>query len=339
MDRAERIALMVDALTAGTKDDHNVVQLVDLGQREHWVRVWDFGEDPNTHLTVTNRASPGSPLPPLTGKQIDRLVALGLGREARPDFEGDVTDADADALAERVECIFETLGSAEDFELAAGLGHGERPAPNPQLLDVYGGATDAPDWNTEAPGDEELLGRIKEAQASYRTPTGEVAEVQPPFVMACMKFHGEYQGFVNEDAIMLRTISDAMQRGDLTGEQAREAYRPYARFAPEIYDLDYEEENEWGFPLCTDDMDDLSVSRIGREADAAGIPGVGVAWGNLSPMSGEPLNVEGEDALDRLRQHFQGRYLIVNTGTEYWWDIAPDDAQRRIEAARTEGRE
>lgn len=191
MDRAERMALVVDALTAGMKDDHNVIQLVDLGEQEHWVRVWDFGEDPNTHLTVTNRASPGSPLPALTRKQIDRLVALGMGREARPDFEG-----------------------------------------------------------------------------------------------------------------------------DLTGEQAREAYRPYAGFDPEIYDLDYEEENEWGFPLCTDDLDDISVSRIAREADAAGIPGVGVAWGNLSPMSGEPLNVEGDDALDRLRRHFQGRYLIVDTGDD-----------------------
>ncbi len=339
MDRAERVALMVDALTASMKDDHSVVQFADLGQQEHWVRVWGFDEGSSTHLTVTNRASPGSPLPALTRKQIDRLVALGMGREARPDFEGEVTDADARALAERVERIFETLGSGEDFDLAAGLGHGERPAPNPHLLDVYGGVTDAPDWNTEAWGDEELLGRIKEAQASYRTPTGEVAEVQPPFVMGCMKFHGEYQGFVNEDAIMLRTISDAMQRGDLTGEQAREAYRPYARFDPEIYDLDYEEENEWGFPLCTDDMDDLSVSPIGREADAAGIPGVGIPWGHLSPMSGELLNVEGDDALDRLRRHFQGRYLIVDTGDDRWWDLRPDDAQRRIEAARTEGRE
>jgi hypothetical protein len=45
---------------------------------------------------------------------------------------------------------------------------------------------------------------------------------------------------------MLRTISLAMQNKDLTGEQARDAYRPYARFHPDIYAPDYKW-NDWVF--------------------------------------------------------------------------------------------
>jgi hypothetical protein len=55
-------------------------------------------------------------------------------------------------------------------------------------------------------------------------------------------------------------------------------------------------------------------------------------------MSGELLTVEGDEALARLCEHFRGRYLIVATGKYPWWELAPDEAQHRIEAARTEGR-
>jgi hypothetical protein len=81
-------------------------------------------------------------------------------------------------------------------------------------------------------------------------------------------------------------------------------------------------------------MDELAVTIMTREADAAGIPGVEVPWNNLSPMSGEPLLVSGDEALSLLRAHVRGRYVIVDTGEEEWWELSPDEAQSRIEEAR-----
>jgi len=98
MNREERIAFMVEALTTSAMDEHDFVHFEDVSQQEHWVRVWNFKQGRTAHLEVTNRAIPGSRLPPLTRKQIDGLVELGVGPEARPNFEGDVPDTDAPSL-------------------------------------------------------------------------------------------------------------------------------------------------------------------------------------------------------------------------------------------------
>jgi hypothetical protein len=333
MARNERIELMVEALRESAKGNRDFVHFVDMGQQENWVRVWNFGRGDTVRLEVTNRAIPGSPLPALTAKQIDSLVALGVGPAARPNFTGVISGADAAQVAERVERIFEALRSKPDFELAAGLGSGTWSEPDPNVVDVYAGIRHAPDPEAGA-GDLALLERIKNVQSRYRMADGRVTTVEPPYVVTCLNFDEGYCYFADEEAIMLRSISLAMQAGDLTGEQAREAYRPYREWHPEIYEPDYQDWNDWGFPVSTDDMDELAECSIAREADTAGIEGAGVPWGDLSPMSGIPLAVESDEAMEQLRNHFRGRYAIVCTGTDGWWDLPPDEAQRLIEQAR-----
>lgn len=337
MNREERIELVVEALDEAVRSGRSIALFVDAGQQENWVRAWDVGRAQTIRIEVTNRATPGSPLPSLTARQVDQLVKLGVGPEARPNFVGIMPEANPREVAERIEQIFEVLRSAPDFTLAVGLGHGEWKEPEEGLLDVYAGLNRAPDWEEESWGDEALLERIKAAQARYRPTGDEVLTVQPPYVVACLEFNGQFRYFADEDAIMLRTISLAMQSGDLTADQACEAYQPYREFFPEIYQPDYKDWNDWGFYLANDDQDELMVSAITREADAAGIPGVGVPWNDLSPMSGEPLIVDGEEAFAALQQHFRGRYVIVSTGNEAWWELAPDEAQVRIEEARERG--
>jgi hypothetical protein len=91
MNREERIAFMVEALTTSAMDEHDFVHFEDVSQQEHWVRVWNFKQGRTAHLEVTNRAIPGLRLPPLTRKQIDGLVEFGVGSSKRFDFPSQVT--------------------------------------------------------------------------------------------------------------------------------------------------------------------------------------------------------------------------------------------------------
>jgi hypothetical protein len=332
VDREERVDLVVAALHEAEATCHAMVQFVDVARPEHWVRVWEIGRGETIRLEVSNGAVPGSPLPALNAREIDRLVELGVGPEARPNFTGLMPAGDPRAIGERVEAIFEVLGSQPDFVVSVGLAHAEWHEPPASVIDIYAGVGHAPEPG--AGGDGVLLGRIMAAQTRYRPGNGEVLEVQPPYVVICMQFDGPYMYFADESAIMLRLISLAMQAGELTGEEAREAYRPYRAWFPEIYEPEYTEWNDGGFYIANDDMDEMMDSAITEEADKAGIPGVRIPWGDLSPMSGLPLLVQDDEALKRLQQHFAGRYVIVPTGTEGWWGLTPDGAQALFEAAR-----
>jgi hypothetical protein len=185
-----------------------------------------------------------------------------------------------------------------------------------------------------------LLERIKAAQAAWRWPGGEVDVIPPPYVMTCADYYGEgiYTGFEHEADIMLTTLSRAVQDGTLSPEHAREAYRQYRAFYPFIYEPGYIEDDEWGFPVVSDDLEPFESSPIGWEADSLGIEGIGILREGLSPMSGEILQVHGLRKLEALRQHFDGRYHIVLVDPpEPWIDYPPDEAQVMIERVREMG--
>jgi hypothetical protein len=341
-DRTRRETIL-DTLRELWQDETAFVLFADADQPDNYVQFADFGGEVPLIMEVTSRdyEDEGQDLPRLTPEQIEALVALGFSREANPNHRARFATGDPEYFADLAEQAFAILGSSPEETVTVEVGHwlpeddDDADQDRPRIIPIYV-ERETPEFDVEA--GEQMLAEIKALQARYRGEDGEVRTVEPPYIVTYMERDGTYEGFDEEADIMLISLSQAMQAGAMTPEQVREAFRPYREFYPEIYEPYFEEEEEWSFPAATDDLEPLESNRFRHEADAAGIEGVAIAREGLSPMSGDILEVQGKESLDRLRNHFRGRYQIVESADgSYWHELDPVTLQAKIEEARRTG--
>ncbi len=135
-------------------------------------------------------------------------------------------------------------------------------------------------------------------------------------IITCVWFgedDNQYGLFFHEADMVLHSVCAEYDAGKLTSDQASEAMRPYRDFHPEIYepDFDGEEEGGWeGLPGCDlGNEASWATAQFIDEAVALRIPGVHNLGG--SPGSGPILTVESREGLESLRERLRKRYVII----------------------------
>jgi hypothetical protein len=100
-------------------------------------------------------------------------------------------------------------------------------------------------------------------------------------------YHGPtYQHFIHEADARLMELGEAIAQGEMTVDDAYEAFRPYADLFPEMYTPEFQEERGEDFPLVGFEYDFMPVSeQFWHEATALNIPDVGINLGMPSPVS------------------------------------------------------
>jgi len=151
-----------------------------------------------------------------------------------------------------------------------------------------------------------------------------------PYVISCMRFdlglrapdeveeayeafwpNPVYADFVHEADKRLIELCNAVEQGEMTVEEAYEAFRPYAHLYPEMYTPEFRE--EWGddFPQVGFGEDFTPVSeKFWHEATALNIPGVGTDLRTPSPASGLVFEVVGDEAFEELRSRLRDKYAF-----------------------------
>lgn len=164
-------------------------------------------------------------------------------------------------------------------------------------------------------------------------------ELREMTVVFCAEGLSGYGWFFHEADAMLFSLDIHVSAGEMTTEEALQAWEPYREHWPELYDLTPEVlEDEYGiqdFPDSDRILDTLPASGgFWHRAAGLSIPGVGAFGGGM--VSNEIFAVEDADALRALREQLRGDYRIVafdgvSDYTGYW---SAREARRRIEDAR-----
>jgi hypothetical protein len=132
-----------------------------------------------------------------------------------------------------------------------------------------------------------------------------------PYAVTCEEMpDGTYSMFLHEADILLLALMDDVLHGKMAADHARELWRPYREFLPDLYEPDYLEVYEDGFPL-NDEMGLLPGTNIfADDACEANVLGVAMHLAD-APGFDDIFEVQNKASLENLQRKLFGRYRIV----------------------------
>lgn len=102
--------------------DYAIVE--DTAYPDNYVQFGVYGAQREmVHVEVTSRRYDDQVLPPLTRKQVDALVKLGLSRRKNPNHQVDLESPSPQEIVTLCERAFAILGSTPDFDLNVKTGY------------------------------------------------------------------------------------------------------------------------------------------------------------------------------------------------------------------------
>lgn len=149
----------------------------------------------------------------------------------------------------------------------------------------------------------------------------------------------QYHGFMHEAEVLIYSLVNAVEEGEMTADEARQEFEPYREHMPWIYDPVEMEEYESGFPDMGHFIDwgiGPGTSGFWEAADEFKISGVYYNEGE-HPGGNPVFYIHRKEALGELREAMSGRYKIVaRDPREYDASDSSDlaEAKKLIERAR-----
>jgi hypothetical protein len=147
---------------------------------------------------------------------------------------------------------------------------------------------------------------------------------------------GRYGWFWQEADVLLLGLGNAVEEGKHTVTEMREAWWPYERLWPTLYEGEPEEWWEAWWGSLKDDLDLPVSTGFWDEAHNLGIPSVGFL-GKFSGSTDPIFEVQEGEALRALREAMAGRYrILVKDDLLKYADVSLKEAKTLIAEGRGE---
>ncbi|HLJ66111.1 MAG TPA: hypothetical protein VKX16_01965 [Chloroflexota bacterium] len=337
MNSKERRRRMAEALAEYGSDPTGFVIFEERGQPDNFVQFACSATAGELVLEVSSRDYDGGPdaLPRLTEDQIGALVSLGFQPEANPNYQARFKMPKPAAVAELCDEAFAVLGAPTNFDVVVTprtwmTSSTESSGP----IDPYARVDRRVDRSEKGAETLRLMQAEQRASAGYDAATGIMGS---PYVVTCAQDEsGSYSVFA-EPELLIYVLTAAVEAGDMTSDQALEAFHPYRDVVPFVYEPQWDEE-ELVWPFTGEDYDAFESTEVYSAAMALGIPDVGYNLGGaqLTPMSGRQFEIIGDDAMRRVKEGLRGEYTFVRLGSwcETWAALSPERLQYEIRRAR-----